>query len=197
MPRCKAKSRRRYWTVAKRSSGNVTRTPFSQVKISAFEACVSSINSLTFSKTLKSKLRKSACIKSISSKTQDSRIQIEKWEAPSEKFPNGKAKKVYLHLELYILFNTIDEGRVDRNKQKFKHTQLFRAHCSKAGVYNSIFWIIPDKMTKVSTPIPGKDPVMLEPLSLWDDYGPDPVQFYNRQPRRELSSSEFRRNYVF
>ena len=56
------------------------------------------LHSLTFSKTLKSKLRKSACIKSISSKTQDSRIQIEKWEAPSEKFPNGKAKKVYLHL---------------------------------------------------------------------------------------------------
>ena len=193
MPRCKAKSRRRYWTVAKRSSGNVTETSFSYAKISDFEAFVSSINSLTFTKTLKSKLRKSACIKSISSKTQDSRIQIEKWEAPSEKFPNGKAKKVYLHLELYILFNTIDEGRVDRNKQKFKHTQLFRAHCSKEA-FSIVF---SDKMTKVSTPIQGKDPVMLEPLSLWDDYGPDPVQFYNRQPRRELSSSESRWNYVF
>ena len=80
---------------------------------------------------LKSKLRKSVCIKSISSKTQDSRIQIEKWEAPSPKFPNGKAKKVYLHWELYNLFNVIDEGRYDRTKQKIKHTQLFRPYCSK------------------------------------------------------------------
>lgn len=80
---------------------------------------------------LKTKLRKSVCIKSISSKTQDSRIQIEKWEAPTAKFPNGKAKKVYLHWELYNLFNVIDEGRYDRTKQKIKHTQLFRAYCSK------------------------------------------------------------------
>ena len=35
---------------------------------------------------------------SISSKTQDGRIQIEKWEAASTNFPNGKAKKVSWNL---------------------------------------------------------------------------------------------------
>ena len=46
---------------------------------------------------IKDKLRKSSCVHSISSKTQDGRIQIEKWEAASTNFPNGKAKKVSLN----------------------------------------------------------------------------------------------------
>jgi len=37
-------------------------------------------------------------VHSISSKTQDGRIQIEKWEAASTNFPNGKAKKVSRNL---------------------------------------------------------------------------------------------------
>jgi len=78
---------------------------------------------------IKDKLRKSSCVHSISSKTQDGRIQIEKWEAASANFPNGKAKKVYIFWELYNLFNIIDENRYDRQNTKIRHTHLYRAYC--------------------------------------------------------------------
>jgi len=58
----------------------------------------------------------------ISSKTQDNRIQIEKWDTM------GKAKKVYLYWELYNIFNRIDPNR-ENATTRIRHSNLFRAYC--------------------------------------------------------------------
>jgi hypothetical protein len=70
---------------------------------------------------LKKSLENTRCVHSLSSKTQDNRIQIEKWDIL------GKAKKVYLYWELYNIFNRIDPHRDQMTR--IRHSNLFRSYC--------------------------------------------------------------------
>jgi len=78
-------------------------------------------SSLAEAEKLRKTLKNSSCILSVTTRINDNRVQLEKWDSM------GRPKKVYLYFELYNLLHKYDKHR--QTVKRIRPNNIYRANC--------------------------------------------------------------------
>ncbi|CAG5113246.1 Oidioi.mRNA.OKI2018_I69.chr2.g7370.t1.cds [Oikopleura dioica] len=78
-------------------------------------------SSLAEAEKLRKTLKNSSCILSVTTRVNDNRVQLEKWDSM------GRPKKVYLFFELYNLLHKYDKHR--QTVKRIRPNNIYRANC--------------------------------------------------------------------